>query len=219
MSSPPPNQSAIAELRDRDLVRLYWPVELRPAFDDLFAVDDAMGDVVSRSTEPTLAGVKLAWWRDRLEERDDGKIPAEPRLRAAAGELLPRDVSGGDLAQLEEGWSAFLYDPPDMALVTEHGTRLFALGARLLGLDFDDDSVGVAGRLFVGVDAARRGMMDLSAGSAGTGGPRVAPRARALTGLAALASRDLRAGGPPFEREATPGRAFALLRHRLTGRY
>ena len=34
MSSPPRKPFAIAEpLRDRDLVRLYWPVALRPAFD------------------------------------------------------------------------------------------------------------------------------------------------------------------------------------------
>jgi hypothetical protein len=33
-----------------------------------------------------------------------------------------------------------------------------------------------------------------------------------------LAARDLRRGGPPFEPEATPGRAAALIRHRLFGR-
>jgi hypothetical protein len=29
----------------------------------------------------------------------------------------------------------------------------------------------------------------------------------------------VRRGGPPFEAEGTPGRAWVLLRHRLTGRY
>jgi 15-cis-phytoene synthase len=75
-------------LRDRDLVRLYWPVELRPAFDALFAIDEAMGDVVAKATEPTLGAIKLAWWRERLEQLDEAKVPAEPRLRAAADELL-----------------------------------------------------------------------------------------------------------------------------------
>ena len=41
-------------------------------------------------------------------------------------------------------------------------------------------------------------------------------RLRPLTALARLAVRDL-ARGEPFEPEATPGRALALLSHRLTG--
>lgn len=177
-----------------------------------------MADVVAKSTQPALGAIKLAWWRERLSELDDGKITAEPRHRAAAAELLTRGVSGGDLAQLEEGWAGLLYDPPDMALMTEHGTRLFQLGCRLLNVQFDDASIGVAGRLFAGVDAARRGFIDLAPGGAGRGGPKMTPRARPLTAFAALAARDLRTGGPPFEPEATPGRAWTLLRHRLTGR-
>ena len=177
-----------------------------------------MADVVARSTQPTLGAIKLAWWRERLEELDDGKVPAEPRLQAAAAELLPRGVSGGDLAELEEGWSAAFYEPLDMALVTEHGTRLFTIAARLLNVEFDDGIVGVAGRLFARVDFARRGFIDLAAGSSDRGGPTIPRRARPLTGLAALAARDLGRGGPPFEPEGTPGRAWTLLRHRLTGR-
>lgn len=205
-------------MRDRDLVRLYWPVALRPAFDALLDIDEALGDVVAKASEPALAAIKLAWWRERLQELDEGKAPAEPRLQAAAQELLPRGVTGGDLAQLEEGWGGMLYDPPDGALLTEHGTRLFQLGAKLLNVAFNDDTIGVAGRLFAGVDAARRGFLDLVPGSAGSGGSRIARRARPLTALAALAARDLRRGGPPFEPEATPGRAWALIKHRLTGR-
>jgi len=41
---------------------------------------------------------------------------------------------------------------------------------------------------------------------------------RPITALAALAARDTNRGGPPFEPPATPGRAWTLLRHRLTGR-
>lgn len=205
-------------MRDRDLVRLYWPVALRPAFDALLDIDEALGDVVAKASEPALAAIKLAWWRERLQELDEGKATAEPRLQAAAQELLPRGVTGGDLAQLEEGWGGMLYDPPDGALLTEHGTRLFQLGAKLLNVAFNDDTIGVAGRLFAGVDAARRGFLDLVPGSAGSGGSRIARRARPLTALAALAARDLRRGGPPFEPEATPGRAWALIKHRLTGR-
>ncbi len=47
-------------------------------------------DVVMRLTQPALAAIKLAWWRERLEEMDKGSVPAEPRLAAVARELLPK---------------------------------------------------------------------------------------------------------------------------------
>jgi phytoene synthase len=191
---------------------------LRPAFDALFAIDDAMAEVVLRSTQPALGAIKLAWWRERLEELDDGKVPAEPRLRNAAKELLPRGVSGAALAKLEDGWATLLDEVPDAVRAGERGACLFQLGARLLKRAFDTETIGTAGRLFARADLARRGLMDIGRGSSGTQLPRVPRRLRPLTALAALAARDLRRGGPPFEPEATPGRAWTLLRHRLTGR-
>ena len=46
--------------------------------------------------------------------------------------------------------------------------------------------------------------------------PHVERSLRPLTALARLGARDL-AQGEPFEPEATPGRAWALLAHRWTG--
>ena len=189
---------------------------MRPAFDALFAIDDAMADIVVRSTQPALAAIKLAWWRERLDGLDQGMVPAEPRLQAAAAQLLPRGISGSDLAKLEDGWAALLDETPDATRVRERGAWLFALGAILLGIEFRDETIGEAGRVFAGGSLARRGLW-----IAGPPSLRIGPmpgRARPLTALAALAARDLRRGGPPFESEATPGRAWTLLRHRLTGR-
>ena len=206
--------SLIAEPnRDRDLVRLHWPVSLRPAFDALFDLDEAMGDVVARATEPTLAAIKLVWWREQLEKLDTERPPAEPRLQAAAAELLPRGITGHELAGLEAGWAAILQDPPDLAAVGDRGAIVFELGARLLGVEFTI-AIGEAGRLFAMVDFARRTGLEVAAMSLAQRIPR---RARPLTGLAALAARDLRRGGPPFEPEATPGRSWALIRHRISG--
>ena len=217
MSSKPQGPSVTASIRDRDLVRLYWPPELRPAFDALFGIDEAMGDVVAKATQPALAAIKLAWWRERLEELDQGKVPAEPRLLAAAAELLPRGMTGAELAELEAGWAGLLEEQPNAALVGERGTRLFRLAARLLNIEFGDETIAAAGRLFATVDAGRRGLIDAVPGSHGKA-PRIAREARPLTLLAALAAHDLRRGGPPFEEEGTPRRAWILLRHRLTGR-
>ena len=73
-----------------------------------------MAEVVARSTEPTLAAIKLAWWRERLEELDRGKVPAEPRLQAAFHNLLPKGIRGADLAELETGWAGLLRPDVDM---------------------------------------------------------------------------------------------------------
>jgi phytoene synthase len=192
------------------LVRLYWPTELRPAFDALFDIDDAMGDVVSRATQPALAAVKLAWWRERLEELDDDKVPAEPRLQGAYRELLPRGVSGTDLAGLGGGWGELLTENPDPERALQRGETLFALAARLLGTH--SAALPSAGRLFAAGDFQRRSLKVRA--FAVTKFPRFSRQLRPLTALAALAKRDLSRSEP----EATPGRAWTLLRHRLTGR-
>ena len=143
--------------------------------------------------------------------------PPEPRLQAAAGVLLPGRLTGAQLGELEAGWSAHLQDEPDMGAVGERGVTLFRLGARLLGIAAGHDLTDGPGRLYASVDAARRGLADLDTSLAGQCFAPVASRARPLTALAALAARDLRRGGPPFEPEVTPGRSWTLLRHRLTG--
>ena len=172
-----------------------------------------MAAVVARATEPALASIKLAWWREQLERLDSEAPPAEPRLQAAATELLPRGIKGAELAGLEAGWAAILQSPPDLAAGGDRGAIVFELGARLLGVEFTD-AIGEAGRLFATVDVVRRTGLKIAATTPLQSIPR---RARPLTGLAALAARDLRHGGPPFEPEATPGRSWALIRHRISG--
>lgn len=171
-----------------------------------------MADVVARATQRALGAIKLAWWRERLEELDQGKMPAEPRLRAAAAELLPRGISGTDLAQLEAGWASLLQEKPDAELALARGVVLFGLAARLIGRD-PPDFVEIAGRLHAAGSLSRRGLAP-DGPLVVTQSPRIPARFRVLTGLAALARRDL----ARREDEATPARAWTLLRHRLTGR-
>jgi 15-cis-phytoene synthase len=174
----------------------------------LFAIDDAMGDVVAKATEPALAAIKLAWWRERLEELDAGKVPAEPRLQAAADELLPRSISGASLVELEDGWSALLEAEPDPRRVVARGARLFGMASSLLGVA--DPMVEDAGQLYALVSIGHRPTL-----SAELTKHRFSRRLRPLTALAALAARDARQ--TTREPQATPGRAWTLLRHRLTG--
>ena len=204
-------------MRDRDLVRLYWPVELRPAFDALFGIDDAMAEVVASSTQPALGAIRLAWWREALERLDKSPPPPEPRLQAAASELLPRGISGAELAGLEDGWSALFDENPDIGRMGTRGARLFDIAAKLLG--GSDPKLDAAGRLFAYGEAARNGMaphfwpMEEMHMLSRHRFPR---RLRPLTALARLAARDVKQA-PAVEPEATPGRAAALLSHRLFG--
>ena len=201
---------------DRDLIRHYWPVELRPAFDALFAIDDVMAGVVASSTQPALGAIRLAWWREALERLDHHPPPPEPRLQAAAAELLPRGVTGKALADLEDGHVTLLDEHPDRDRLGASGAALFAIGATLLGAD--DARLAAAGRLYAFATAARRGLAAIpdDARPDVPAGYRFPRALRPLTGLARLAARDI-ARAPALESEATPARAAALLSHRQFG--
>ena len=192
--------------------------DLRPAFEALFQVDAAMGDVVARATQPALGAVKLAWWRERLEELDLGIVPAEPRLRAVAEHLLPRGGSGVELAALEDGWATLLDEQVEAERIADRGTALFRVGGRLLGAD--DEKLSGAGAVAALVSVGRRGLPHLLDQARTHERPLAGhrfPRAlRPLTALARLAVRDLRSG-PPFEPEGTPPRVAAMLRHQWSG--
>lgn len=188
-----------------------------------------MADVVRTTSEPQLGAIRLAWWRERLEELDAGiAAPAEPRLLAVERELVPRGISGSDLAGLEMGWLR-LFDPFPWNIGTSEaiwfrGNLLFGIGAKLLGVS--DESIQAAGGLWALVDAARH-CSDAVSRKLLMQQARTFARSRASKGfpaplrplsmLAALAVRDV-ARGEPFEPEGTPGRAAVMLRHRLTGR-
>ena len=212
MWSQPRRPSPIAEPTDRDLVRLHWPVSLRPAFDALFGIDDAMADVVLRARDPALAAIKLAWWREQLQALDHAPPPAEPRLQAAADTLLPLGISGEHLAVIEDGWLPLVQIDAggDKA---QRGETVFGLASVLLGEVVDSG----AARAWALADLARRtgdaALLDRGLVPAS----KAARKARPLTALAALAARDHRNG--VLEPEGIPGRAWTLIRHRVTGRY
>jgi phytoene synthase len=201
---------------DLALVRLYWPVELRPAFDALMAIDSAFAAVVTSSSEPALGAIRLAWWREALERLDQHPAPLEPRLQAASIELLARRISGADLAEIEDGYATLLEEAPDADRVAQSGATLFRLAARLLGAD--DPLLANAGALHAYSRAVRSGRMAFPTDIKllPLCGHRFPRALRPLTALARLASRDVR-NGSAIEPEATPARAVALLSHRMFG--
>jgi phytoene synthase len=189
----------------------------------LWRLDLAFADIISTTTDPMLGAIRMAWWRERLDELDsNGKVPAEPRLQAVAHELLPRGIRGGELSHLENGWVPLLQPFPWTELVAEglelRGRLLFGLGGRLLGGDADAESAGALWSLADGArhcsDADSREMLEHEARHALAALPRRARRrVRPLTILAAVSAADLLSGGSPCARLA------AALRHRAFGTF
>lgn len=215
-------------MRDRDLVRLYWPAELRPAFDALLDIDEAMCDVVAKATEPALAAIKLAWWRERLEEIDRGIVPAEPVLEATAQLVAETTLTGTLLAELVERWEPLLDDFPwegeTFGAVAGRGAFLFGFAGMILGTG-QPELAALAGSLWSLVDVARHCsdadsrdvLIEVAGGRlegfSGTAEASVRP----LTMLGLLARRDIERW-PDIEPEATPGRAWVMIAHKLTGK-
>jgi phytoene synthase len=192
-------------------------------------LDLAFADVVSTSTEPQLGAIRLAWWRERLEELDDAdSAPAEPRLQAVASDLLPRGVTGAELSILEDAWGPLLEPFPWDDEVADglklRGRILFGIGVRLLGSDPEDGQA--AGALWSLVDGARH-CSDIHSRMFLLNRARLAIRdlpsnkppkpLRRLTGLAAMAAHDAIRNGPLDLPYSQPGRGMAAIFHYLRG--
>lgn len=216
MADPPP----IAD-PERALVLAYAPAEARPALAALWQLDERFGSVVGTTAEGMIGRIRLAWWREALEALDGGTIPPEPLLAEIAATILPRGISGAELAEMEPGWSALLDSPPDL---TRHAQRrgglLFTLAARILAADAPQvESAGegwaladLAHRLS---DPADRQKARLMAARRLAPGPRWPRRLRPLGALARLARDD---AASETRAQGSPRRVLRILAHRLTGR-
>ena len=198
------------------------PRDLRPAFAALWNLDLAFAVIVATSSDPRVGGIRMAWWRERLDELDEGKgAPSEPRLQAVAGELLPRGVSGHELSRFEDAWlpllEPFPWDDAAGEGLKLRGRILFGLGAELLGADTDRaEAAGAFWSLVDGAhhcsDAASAEHLSAMGRALLTGLPsRLPRRLRPLTVLAALAAADLIREGQGL------ARLSAAIRHQLTG--
>ena len=199
------------------------PASVRPAFATLWNLDLALADVVATTTELPLGAIRLAWWRERLEELDAGKPPpGEPRLSAISRQLVGRGITGKALSQLEDAWlpllDPFPWHEAQAGALRLRGRILFGIGARLLG--GQPEEAQIAGALWSLADGAdhcsdeqSRNFLRREATRAVSELPRKVPLVlRPLTVLAALAAYDVRPAGKL-------GRGGAAIAHRLTGRF
>ena len=191
----------------------------------LWNLDLAFADVVSTSSQPQLGAIRLAWWRERLEELDAGSIPAEPRLQAVGAILIPRGISGRDLSRLEDCWLPLLNEFPWGEEVAEgletRGRLLFGIGVRLLGRDpSDGEPYGAVWSLVDGArhctDAVSRRLLIERAKAAISELPRrrIPGEIRCLTMIAAFAAHDALhdgRGGWPRLKSALSHSMFGLM--------
>jgi 15-cis-phytoene synthase len=199
------------------------PATVRPALATLWNLDLALAAVVSTTSDPRLGAIRLAWWRERLEELDTAAPPPEePRLRAIARQLIARGISGNELSRLEDAWlpllNPFPWGEPEADGLRLRGRVLFGIGARLLGAEAEVATA--AGALWSLVDGAEHCtdpqshnfLLGEARNAIGPLPPKASPEVRPLTVLAALAAHDML-------RTGNLRRVGAALTHRLRGTF
>jgi phytoene synthase len=217
---------------ERQLALAYARGGVRPAIEALWLLDERMGAIVAAAREPMIGQMRLIWWRDALTALDDpaAAIPAEPLLARLAGICASHDVSGADLARLEEGWAALLEgEAPDDAAIMDHGrcrgAPLFAMSATILGAT--GEGVEAAGEAWALTDLGHRlrGVHGRALARAGAGtrlsGLKISrwPRAlRPLGILAVLASRDAALPAGQCRRQGSPARILRAMAFGFIGR-
>lgn len=211
---------------ERTLLLSYAGGSDRASLVALLGLDDALAALLRTTTEPAVAQIRLAWWRERLAELGSTATPAMPVLEALADHVVGRGIAGSRLVGIVEGWEVLVErERLDRSALREFAARrggaLFAIGAELLG----GEALPGAGEGWALADLARhlaapgeatlaREMANALLNRKG----RWSRPTRALGALAAIARMNLSvpAGTPPPV--GSPRRVARLAWMRLTGR-
>lgn len=203
------------------LATSYAPAAVRPATETLLALEAQFAKFVFTASEPILAQMRLAWWRDRF---------AQSPQDWPVGNALLADLSGwgaqaAELGALVDGWEALLGElplgPDAFRSYCEGRAAGWLALARTHRLRVDPDGVVAAASRWALADAAAALGDAESAETAREIGraapaPGALPKAlRPLAVLDTLAARSLRTGTEPLSR---PGDLLAVLRRGLIGR-
>lgn len=117
---PPPLRLALA----------YAPPQTQGLFTGLFAWDQRLARIVAHHSEPLVAQIKLAWWRDILTGTgtESGDTAFKSIAIAWAGRLT-------DLSPMVDGWENMLAPSPDFCAVAAGRAAPFAALASSLGCE------------------------------------------------------------------------------------
>lgn len=211
---------------ERRLALTYAPEPARSALEALLALDAALATLLRTTSEPAIAQIRLAWWRERLVELDRAPAPAVPALEGLSAHVLPLGIAGSRLVEIVEGWEVLIenerLDPASFASFGEkRGGALFAIGGGLLGGPVMPGAgegwalADLAAHLTTPAEAEMAQDMGRSRLDEAWRWPR---ETRALGALASIARMDLALapGTPPPI--GSPRRVARLAWMRLTGR-
>ncbi|TPE59574.1 hypothetical protein FJQ54_13945 [Sandaracinobacter neustonicus] len=212
--------------RERWLTCLWAAAEARPALLAIHAYDLEQQRVVAEAREPMLAEIRLAWWREQLEQLSAGRLsPPQPLLRALRHDARPRGVDLAALSGIEEGFLPLLTEGrlDAAAMATARGAPLFrALATAVLGrplVDSESRDAALAGTRWAlaqlwrggwGQAEARLSVLEPPAFPAAPVGPLPLP----LLLLDRLAADDWGRlqRGEPLARLASPGRQWVMAK-------
>lgn len=205
-----------------DLALSYAPDRSRAALEALLMLDAALGNVLRTTREPLVGQMRLAWWREALQDLDVSGAPAEPVLLSLTAAVLPLGITGHAISGMVDAWEPLLGEI-GMGLLDDHarlrGRALFAMAGTALDAA-PGDPIGEAGEGWALADLAvnltdpalasqvreRAAAMLTQAGR-----QRWSRNGRALGALALTANRQLSGTIPPSF-------VLRLARFRLTGR-
>ncbi|MXP42320.1 hypothetical protein GRI75_11785 [Altererythrobacter soli] len=200
------------------LALAYAPRVAREPTLALLTLDARLARTLQRKSEPVLAQMRFAWWRDTL-----AKEPAQWPRGDALLALLRHWRNPAALTPLVDGWEMLLAEQLDSAAIAEFaGGRGAAFGQLAAELGADPLAARACGEVWALGDlaanianAAEREAVIEAARRLGNCGR--LPRAlRPLTVLAGLAQRGVRRGGTPLL--DGPGAAALAMRLGIAGR-
>ena len=210
------------------LAMAYAPRDARPVFEDLFALDRRLADAVRQASEPIIAQMKLAWWRDRFAQ-DPGDWPrGEPLLARLTQWQADGGANLSQLGALVDGWEQIAAADeltPDVALAfAEQRARSWAVAASVLGIA-ELGTLDMAGMRWALADLAQHCASDAEralvrevardCGHAGGQRPALPRRLRPFAILAVLGGRALQRQRPML---SGGGDFLAAVRAGMLGR-
>ena len=194
----------------QNLALTYANSDVKAPFALLLAFDSRLADVVLTSSEPMIAQLKLAWWRDALSAARDNRPKGEPMLALLSKIEDAGKVEGvaSDMLSLVDAWEILsVQEDAQLEHFAGHrGDAMFAPFARWNGVAGTQD-IEKAGRRWSLADMmARTGRSDISVSLQPV---RLSRTLRPLTILERGAVGELRSG-----RQSA---GLSLLWHALTG--
>jgi phytoene synthase len=203
------------------LALVYAPALARQQTLALLALDARLATLIRRSSEPMLAQLRLAWWREAIAQ-DPARWPQGEPVLATLRSWGPR---AGEVTVLVDGWEALTAPAPlssaQIAAFAQGRADAAAALALTLGRPQDVEAARQLGRIWGIEDVAMRLAREdertaaLSLADAQGALPRVGRPLRALRVLAGLSRRRRLAGGE--EGATSPAAVFEALKLGLLG--